>query len=158
MWQRVVRNPMVNKRGREQFSALVSFNYTCQLNGVWPCRTARDLCLNPSWNMFSGVPDRGPYWSLFDRRVPVRAMASARPSQGDARRRLTGSPVRMHVLTHDHARWQAGDLILCRLITAEINRRCRRDEACQKARFCAKQFQTYGRGRRNWAWPHLTEY
>lgn len=65
--QRVVRNQMINYRGMERFSALVSFNHTCQLNGVWPCLGVRELCLNPPWNMFSGVPDRGPDWSLFDR-------------------------------------------------------------------------------------------
>ena len=51
--QRVVRNQMINNRGMERFSALTSFNHTCHLNGVWPCLGVRELCLNPSWNMFS---------------------------------------------------------------------------------------------------------
>ena len=64
--QRVVRHQMVTKGGRERFSALVSFNHTCQLNGVWPCRGVMALCADPAWDMFSGAPARGPHWSLFD--------------------------------------------------------------------------------------------
>ena len=64
--QRNVRHQMTNKRGRERFSALVSFNHTCELNGAWPCRAVREICLDPPWNMFSQVPDRGPDWSVFE--------------------------------------------------------------------------------------------
>ena len=64
--QRNVRHQMTNKKGRERFSALVSFNHTCELNKVWPCRAVREICLEPPWNMFSQVPDRGPDWSIFE--------------------------------------------------------------------------------------------
>ena len=38
--QRNVRHQMTNKRAG-RFSALVSFNHTCELNGVWTCRAVR---------------------------------------------------------------------------------------------------------------------
>lgn len=56
---RNVRHQTTNKKGRERFSALVSFNHTCELNGAWPSRAVREMCLDPPRNMFSRVPDRG---------------------------------------------------------------------------------------------------
>ena len=77
--QRNVRHQMTNRKGRERFSALVSFNHTCELNGAWPSRAVREICLDPPWNMFSRVPDRGPDWSVFNGEMwppPVRRGAA----------------------------------------------------------------------------------
>ena len=39
--QRNVRHQMTDKKGMERFSALVSFNHTCELNEAWPSRAVR---------------------------------------------------------------------------------------------------------------------
>ena len=46
MRQRNVRYQMA-KKSRKRFSAPVSFNHTCELNRVWPCKAVQEICLDP---------------------------------------------------------------------------------------------------------------
>ena len=46
MRHRNVRHQMT-KKSRERFSAPVSFNHTCELNRVCPCKAVREICLDP---------------------------------------------------------------------------------------------------------------